>query len=291
MMGAKAANRTFDTVNIVLLSVCVVLCVAPLLHIIAISFSSNRPILAGEVTLFPVELNFQAYARVLGDTTMLKSLGFTVLLTVLYTVICMLMTIAAAYPLTKSELKGKKFVMVMIVITMFFSGGIIPEYILVKQLHLLDTIWSMILPGMISPFYMIILISFFQSIPKSLEESAELDGSSYFRTLTQIIIPLSMPVLATLSLFYAVGRWNGFMDSLFYITDPNLYPLQLKLYQLIMNSMATDLLQMEGNHVVQIVPESLKAANIMFATVPILIVYPWLQKHFVSGIMVGSVKG
>lgn len=291
MMGAKAANRTFDTVNIVLLSVCVVLCVAPLLHIIAISFSSNRPILAGEVTLFPVELNFQAYARVLGDTTMLKSLGFTVLLTVLYTVICMLMTIAAAYPLTKSELKGKKFVMVMIVITMFFSGGIIPEYILVKQLHLLDTIWSMILPGMISPFYMIILISFFQSIPKSLEESAELDGSSYFRTLTQIVIPLSMPVLATLSLFYAVGRWNGFMDSLFYITDPNLYPLQLKLYQLIMNSMATDLLQMEGNHVVQIVPESLKAANIMFATVPILIVYPWLQKHFVSGIMVGSVKG
>lgn len=290
-MGAKAANRTFDTVNVVLLSVCLVLCLAPFLHIVSISLSSNRPILAGEVTLFPIDLNLQAYKRVFSDATMLRSLGFTVLLTALYTFVCMAMTIAAAYPLTKTELKGRKFVMVMIVVTMFFSGGIIPEYILVKQLHLINTIWSMIVPFLINPFYLIILITFFQSIPKSLEESAELDGSSYFRTLLQIIIPLSMPVLATLSLFYAVNRWNGFMDTLFYITDPNLYPLQLKLYQLIMNSMAADLLQMEGNQIVEIVPESLKAANIMFATVPILIVYPWLQKHFVSGIMVGSVKG
>ncbi|WP_248924208.1 carbohydrate ABC transporter permease [Paenibacillus hamazuiensis] len=290
-MGAKTANRAFDAVNITLLSLCLVLCLAPFLHIAAISLSSNRPILSGEVTLFPIEWSVQAYERVIGDATMLRSLGFTIILTALYTAICMAMTIAAAYPLTKTELKGRKFVMYMIVITMFFSGGIIPEYILVKQLNLLNTVWSMILPLMINPFYMIILITFFQSIPKSLEESAELDGCSYFRMLTRIVLPLSMPVLATLSLFYAVNRWNGFMDTLFYITDPKLYPLQLKLYQLIMNSMAADLLQMEGSRIVEIVPESLKAANIMFATVPILIVYPWLQKHFVSGIMVGSVKG
>jgi putative aldouronate transport system permease protein len=290
-MSAKAANRVFDTVNIVLLVFFLLLSLAPFLHIVAISLSSNRPILSGEVTLFPIELNFQAYSRVLSDVSMLKSLGFTVFLTVLSTFICMVMTIAAAYPLTKTALKGRKIFMFMIVITMFFSGGIIPEYILVKQLHLLNSIWALILPMMINPFYLIILITFFQSIAKGLEESAELDGCGYFRILFQIIIPLSMPVLATLSLFYAVNRWNGFMDTLFYITDPNLYPLQLKLYQLIMNSMATDLMQMEGNQIVQIVPESLKAANIMFATVPILIVYPWLQKYFVSGIMVGSVKG
>jgi putative aldouronate transport system permease protein len=290
-MDAKAANRIFDTVNMALLSLFLLLSLAPFLHIAAVSLSSNRPILSGEVTVYPIEISFQAYSKVLADVSMLRSLGFTVFLTALSTFICMAMTIAAAYPLTKTELKGRKIVMFMIVITMFFSGGIIPEYILVKQLHLVNTIWSMILPIMINPFYLIILITFFQSIPKSLEESAELDGSSYFRTLWQIIIPLSMPVLATLSLFYAVNRWNGFMDTLFYITDPNLYPLQLKLYQLIMNSMAVDLLQMEGNRIIEIVPESLKAANIMFATVPILIVYPWLQKHFVSGIMVGSVKG
>ncbi|GAA4863318.1 carbohydrate ABC transporter permease [Paenibacillus vulneris] len=290
-MNTKMGNRLFDGVNTALLLVALILCLAPFLHILSISLSSNKPIMSGDVTIFPVDLNWEAYNRVLADAAMIRSLGLSVGLTVLFTVLCMVMTIFAAYPLTKTELKGRKVFMYMIVFTMFFSGGIIPEYILVKELHLVNTIWSLILPLLVNPFYLIILITFFNGIPKSLEESAELDGSSHFGTLIRIILPLSMPAIATLSLFYAVNRWNGFMDSLFYITDPNLYPLQLKLYQMIMNSMMTDQMQMEGAQIVQILPESLKAASIVVATLPILVVYPWLQRYFVSGIMLGSVKG
>ncbi|MDQ0873375.1 putative aldouronate transport system permease protein [Paenibacillus sp. V4I3] len=290
-MSAKTANRTFDIINTALLILFLFLSLAPFLHIISISLSSNAPIMTGMVSIFPVDISFEAYSRVLMDPMMLKSLGYSIYLTVLFTIVCMVMTIAAAYPLMKTELKGRKLIMYLIVFTMFFSGGIIPEYILIKELHLVNSTWSLILPMMINPFYLIILITFFQSIPKSLEESSELDGNSHFGTLIRIILPLSMPIVATLSLFYAVNRWNGFMDTLFYITDPELYPLQLKLYQMIMNSQISDQLQMEGMQIVQVLPESLKAASIMFATVPILIIYPWLQKYFVSGIMLGSVKG
>lgn len=181
--------------------------------------------------------------------------------------------------------------MYVIIITMFFSGGIIPEYLLIRDLHLLNSVWALILPGLVSPFNLIILISFFRGIPESLEESAEIDGSSHIHTLFKIILPLSMPVLATLALFYAVGRWNGFQDSLMYINDPKLYPLQLKLFQMVQNNMVSELTQMEGANRTPLTPESLKAATVVFATVPILLVYPWLQKYFVSGAMLGAVKG
>lgn len=223
---------------------------------------------------------------------MIRSLGFTIMLTLLTTVLCMVMTMIAAYPLTKKKLKGRKVFMFIIIVTMFFSGGIIPEYILVKDLNLLNTIWALVLPGLISPFYLIILISFFNGIPESLEEAAEIDGTSQIGTMLRIILPLSLPVIATLSLFYAVGRWNGFQDTLLYITKEELYPLQLKLYQLVQNNMITDLTRNEGPAAgVRATTESLKAASVVFATVPILVVYPWLQRYFVSGVMLGAVKG
>jgi len=290
-LNERAANRLFDGINVVVLAICVLLCLAPFIHILAISLSSNRAVTSGEVSLLPVEFDLQAYRSVFSDMTMIRSLGFTVLLTVLSTALCMLMTVAAAYPLTKKALKGRRFVMVVILITMFFSGGIIPEYILVKNLHLLNTIWALVLPGLISPFYLIILISFLNGIPESLEEAAEMDGATPLGTLLRVVLPLSLPVLATLSLFYAVGRWNGFQDTLLYINKPELYPLQLKLYQLVQNNMITDLTVNEGPGAVRAAPESLKAASVMFATVPILLVYPWLQRYFVSGVMLGAVKG
>lgn len=290
-MREQTANRVFDTINFITLFVCTLICLAPFLHILAISLSSVRPILSGQVSLFPVELNFEAYYKVFSDPAMIRSLGFTVMLTGLFTVLCMAMTVAMGYPLSKKKLKGRKGVMFIVVITMFFSGGIIPEYILIRNLNLLDSIWALVLPGLINPFYLIILISFFNNIPESLEESAEIDGSSHFRTLISIMLPLSLPVITTLSLFYAVGRWNGFTDTLMYITSPEFYPLQLKLYQLIQNNMISELMQMEGAQMATVVPESLKAASVIFATVPILIVYPWLQRYFVSGVMLGAVKG
>lgn len=290
-MSERTSNRIFDIVNISFISLFVIFCLAPFLHTIAISLSSNRAITSGEVTIFPKEFNWDAYIQVFSDQSMLYSLGFTTVLTVATTVLCMLFTLAAAYPLTKKKLKGRKLFMYVIIITMFFSGGMIPEYLLIRDLNMLNSVWALILPGLVSPFNLIILISFFRGIPESLEESAEIDGSSHVHTLFKIILPLSMPVMATLALFYAVGRWNGFQDSLLYINDPNLYPLQLKLFQMVQNNMVSELTLMEGANRAPLTPESLKAATVVFATVPILLVYPWLQKYFVSGAMLGAVKG
>ncbi|MEK3773035.1 MULTISPECIES: carbohydrate ABC transporter permease [Paenibacillus] len=290
-MSDRTSNRIFDIVNVSFITLFVIFCLAPFLHTIAISLSSNRAITSGEVTIFPKEFNWDAYGQVFSDHSMIYSLGFTTVLTIATTALCMLFTIAAAYPLTKKKLKGRKMFMYVIIITMFFSGGIIPEYLLIRDLHLLNSVWALILPGLVSPFNLIILISFFRGIPESLEESAEIDGSSHVHTLFKIILPLSMPVIATLSLFYAVGRWNGFQDSLMYITDPKLYPLQLKLYQMVQNNMISELTLLEGASRTRLTPESLKAATVVFATVPILLVYPWLQKYFVSGAMLGAVKG
>ncbi|MEK4005227.1 carbohydrate ABC transporter permease [Paenibacillus sp. FSL H3-0333] len=290
-MNERAANKAFDTWIVICLTLSVLACLIPFVHILAVSFSGTVPIASGRVTLFPMDFNIEAYKKVFSDAAMIRSLGFTIFLTVLFTALCMMMTVAAGYALSKKDLKGRKIFMFLIVVTMFFSGGIIPEYILTRELHLLNTIWALVLPGLISPFYMIILISFLAGIPDALKESAEIDGSSQFGTLIRIILPLSMPVLATLSLFYAVGRWNGFQDTLMYITKPELYPLQLKLYHMIQNSQVSDLMRMEGNAVSTVVPESLKAATVVFATVPILLVYPWLQRYFVSGVMTGAVKG
>ncbi|WP_079912439.1 carbohydrate ABC transporter permease [Paenibacillus sp. 32352] len=283
--------RITDVVIMLIVGAAMLLCLLPFLHIISISLSSKHAVLSNLVTIFPREIDFHAYEIVFQDTRMLWSMGLTIILTAAYTTISMAMSICAAYPLTKERLKGRSVFMILIVFTMFFSGGLIPEYLLVKQLGLLDNLLALIVPGMISAFNLIILRTFFSSIPASLEESAYLDGSSHIGTLLRIVLPLSLPVLATLSLFYAVSRWNGFMDALFYITNANLYPIQLKLYQVVMNSMVTDLTAQEGAVQIDVVPEGIKAASIMFATTPILIVYPWLQRYFVSGIMIGAVKG
>ncbi|MGG6312870.1 carbohydrate ABC transporter permease [Paenibacillus macerans] len=285
----KGGGRMFAAVNTACLLLFVALCLAPFLHIASVSLSSSQAILSGRVSLIPVDLNMEAYRKVFQDNAMLRSLVLSIVLTCAYTAFSMLMTVFAAYPLTK-PIRGRKLLMVLIVVTMFFSGGVIPEYLLVKGLHLTNNLWSLILPVLINPFFLIILMSFFSSLPKGLTEAAEMDGSSHFRTLLTIVLPLSMPALATLSLFYAVGRWNGFMDSLLYITDPQLYPIQLKLYQIVSGGMLNDLSVQESDAFAAVLPESMKAASIMFATVPILIVYPWLQKYFISGVMVGAIK-
>ena len=175
---------------------------------------------------------------------------------------------------------------------MYFSGGIIPDYMLAQSLGWVDKVWVLMFPYCLSAFNMIILKTFFSNLPESLEESAFLDGASHLTILIKIVIPLSTPVLATLALFYAVGRWNGFQDALIYISNQALYPLQLRLFQMIFNSQLAQLTQLEGAGATQkVAEESLKAAAVMFATVPILIAYPWLQRYFISGVMIGAIKG
>ena len=284
-------DKTFDTTLLIIIILISLACIIPLIYIAAVSLSSNIAIISKKVFLWPVEINIDAYRAVLTDKSMFNSMVFTVWLTVLCAACSMIITILAAYPLTKKHLKGRNLFLVMIVITMYFSGGMIPDYIIVKSLNLVDKFWALVLPGMLSAFNLILLKTFFSSLPESLEESAYLDGASHLDILVKIVLPLSTPVLATLTLFYAVGRWNGFQDAIIYISKPELYPLQLKLYALVYNNQMSEVAEIEGMASNGLPTENLKAAVVMFATLPILLAYPWLQRYFISGMMIGAIKG
>ena len=271
----------------------VLTCVLPFLNVIAISLSSKSAILRGDVSFWPVEFETKAYEILFADKSMVNCLFYTVKLTVIYTAIAMVMTILMAYPLTKKRLRGRQFFSFLALFTMYFSGGIIPVYLNVKDFGLLDSMWSLIIPGVLSTYNMIIMKSFFASLPDSLEEAATIDGANDFQILTQIYLPLSLASIATLTLFYAVGKWNSFQDALYYITDRNLQPLQLKLYNLIKGAQSVDVTMMEGgaSTVATNISESIESATIIFATLPILVVYPFVQRYFVSGVTIGAIKG
>lgn len=284
-------DKTFDFTMIFITAVISIACLLPMLYMLSVSFSSNYAITARLVTIWPVQFTLESYSAVLADKSIVGSMIFTIWLTAACTVLSMIMTILCAYPLTKKSLKGRNVFLVMIVITMYFSGGMIPEYILVKDLGMTDHWAALMFPYCLNAFNMIILKTFFTNLPESLEESAYLDGASHFTILVKIVLPLSKPVLATLALFYAVGRWNGFQDALIYINKQEYFPLQLKLYQLVYNNQMSEIALAEGMSNQNVTPEGLKAAAVMFATIPILLVYPWLQRYFISGVMIGAIKG
>jgi len=281
-----------DILIYIFVGVLALICLIPFLHVAAKSLSSDAAIYANRVFLIPEGININAYKTVFGDQSMMTSLWFTVFLTVAFTLLGMIVTTFAAFVLTKTRLKGRGFFVGMFMVTMYFGAGIIPDYLLMDTIGLLDTVWVLLLPLTFSAYNMIILKTFMQSsIPDSLIEAAELDGCDDFRTLFQVVLPLSKPVLATLALFYAVGRWNSFTDALYYVQNPNLYPLQLKLYNLVNAAGETSSLAQEAGGGEQQAAEVVKSATIMFATIPIIIVYPFVQKYFVTGVMVGAVKG
>ncbi|MBR0268248.1 MAG: carbohydrate ABC transporter permease [Clostridia bacterium] len=268
-------------------------CLLPFLNVAATSLSSKSAILSGKVSFWPVEVDTRAYQAIFSDPAMMRSLVFTIIITVVYTVFSMLLTILMAYPLTKKRLKGRKFFNFLALFTMYFSGGTIPLYLNIKELGLLDTPWALILPGMLSTYNMIILKSFFTALPGELEEAAIIDGANDFQILIKVYLPLSMASLATLTLFYAVGKWNSFQDALYYINTKAYQPLQLKLYHLIKGSQAVDIAAMEGgtSTMATDISESIEPASIIFATLPILVVYPFVQRYFVSGVTIGAIKG
>ena len=287
----SAGSRAFDIVIYVILIIVGLLCLLPFLHVAAMSLSSNGAVISQKVFFLPVEFSLDGYRMVIQDPSMMRSLGITVLVTVGFTVLGMVLSILAAYPLTKKALKGRGFFAFMYMFTMYFGGGLIPEYLLMNDLKMLNTVWSLILPLSFSAYNIIILRSFMESsIPDSLEEAAFLDGASYWGVLFRVVLPLSTPVLATLCLFFAVGRWNAYGDALYYISTSRLYPLQLKLYYLM--GMASDAATLaEGGSTSYVTGEVIKATCVMFATLPIIILYPFLQRYFVTGIMIGAVKG
>lgn len=293
--GQDMKNKKFSTgqwVLCVVMFLFVVACVLPFLNVIALSLSSKSAILRGDVTLWPKEFTTKAYDMIVQDKSMWKSLFYTVKLTVIYTALSMALTVLIAFPLTMKRLKGRKFFTFFIVFTMYFSGGTIPIYLNVKDLGLLNSMWSLILPGLLSTFNVIIMKNFFSSLPYELNEAAYIDGANDFQILMKIYLPLSFSALATLSLFYAVGRWNSFSDALYYITSRDLQPLQLKLYNLIKGSQAIEVAVMEGSSdLASSLSESIQSATIIFATLPILVVYPFVQRYFVQGVTMGAVKG
>lgn len=297
MVGrARALSRTggrISSVAIVLvLSLFALAALLPMLHELALSLSSNESVLAMKVGLLPVELSLGSFRAVFEDPGIYRALLVSITATFLYTALAMLFTVACAYPLTRPELRGRSIATTIVVITMYFSGGILPTYVLIKSLGLLDRMMSLILPVLVNPFYMIILRTSMNTIPESLTESARMDGASYLRVLGRIILPLSKPILATLALFYAVYRWNTFQDALFYISSSKLYTLQLKLTYIILQNTSSEVLLSEGAAAKErIVPAAITAATVMVATAPILALYPWLQRYFISGVMIGSVKG
>jgi len=266
-------------------------CIIPFLHIAAKSISSNTAVLSKKVYLWPVGINFEAYTSVFRDGQLTHSMVYTVWMTLLFTIVGMIVTTFAAYPLARKELKGRSLFAFILMFTMYFSAGLIPEYLLYKDLGLLNSMWVLVLPLSFSPYNMLIMRSFIRStIPDSLYEAADLDGASHFQILFQIVLPLSKPIIATLSLFYAVGRWNAYADAKYYITTKALQPLQYLLSNMVLNS-GQDAVSLSESAAVESTPEVLQAAVVMFATLPIMMVYPFVQKYFVTGTMIGAVKG
>ena len=278
-----------DIVFIIVCGIIIVICLLPMINLLAKSLSGSDFIVKHEVYLVPKGLTFNAYETVLSDPKYIKSFVWTVFLTIICTIFSLAMTTLCAYPLIFSKLKGRGFFNIVITITMFFNAGTIPNYLLLKSLNMLNTPSALIVPSCLSVYNMIIMRSFFYGIPDSLREAAEIDGASFFKILVSIYIPLSKPVLATLALFYAVGRWNGYSDALMYIKNKDYYPLQLLLYNVINNINSVEVATQEGFSTPGL-NESLKAAIVMFSTIPILCIYPWLQKYFIHGVTLGAVK-
>lgn len=266
-------------------------CLAPVLNILSISFSGKQAVESGWVMLWPMDVTLQSYKTLFHGTRVLSALGNGIHLTIGGVILSMLFTICAAYPLSKSYFIGRRLYTLLILFTMVFSGGLIPTYLTVKSLGMIDTYWAIWMPGVISTFNMLIMRSYFEGIPSEVEDSARIDGCNEWQLLFRIILPLSMPVIATLLLFYGVGYWNSFMSVLIYINSTHKYTITVLIQQMIQSqSLLTEALANDVQ-VAELVPEGIKSAGIIVLILPMVLIYPFLQKYFVHGVMLGSVKG
>ncbi|MBB6632888.1 carbohydrate ABC transporter permease [Cohnella thailandensis] len=290
----SVGDRVFLALIYIFLCCVLVAVLYPLIYIVSSSFSSAQAVVSGEVWLWPVDFSLMGYKVIFSNPAILTGYMNSIIYTLLGVSINVVMTVAIAYPLSRSTFVGRNLIMMLLVFTILFSGGLIPTYLTVKAVGILDTRWAMVLPGALSVFQVIVARTFFQStIPKELGEAAELDGCSDIGFLWRIVLPLSKAIIAVLILFYAVGIWNAYFDALIYLKSPELYPLQIILRNiLILNTIdATALVDANQMAARQGLRDLLKYSLIVVATVPILCIYPFVQKYFVQGIMIGSVKG
>jgi putative aldouronate transport system permease protein len=281
----------------VFLAVLAMMTLFPFIHVLATSLSSSRAIMSGEVFLWPKEITFTSFSNLIEDGQLFHAMKNTLIITVVGTSINIVATIMAAYPLSRKRLKGRNVLLMLITFTMLFGGGLIPNYILIKSLGIMNSYWALWLPGLLSTYNFFVMKTFFEGLPSELEESAAIDGANDLFIIWKIILPLSMPIIAALTLFYSVNWWNSYMNVLMYITNSGKMSLMVKLLQMIdttsqnlLNTNATN--GSEGATMQSMVtPEGLRAAAIIISVLPILCVYPFLQKYFVKGVLIGSIKG
>ena len=290
----STGDRVFEIVNTALLALILLVILYPLWFVVIASVSDPAKVVAGDVLLWPAGMSFEAYRMVFRDSMIMTGYRNTLYYTILGTAINLVMTVLAAYPLSRKDWVGRGFFMAVVMFTMFFSGGTIPTYLLMNDLGLINTTWAIVLPGAVSVYNAIVMRTFFiNSIPLELQEAAQVDGCSNTRLLLRIVLPLSKPILAVMVLFYGVAHWNAFFGALIYITESDRYPLQLVLRSiLIQNTASQDMLgevDTLGNRVM--LAETIKYALIIVSTLPMMVLYPFLQRFFEKGVMVGSVKG
>lgn len=286
------SRRVFEVGNYTTLSLLALLCIFPIVHILAISFSSSAAATAGDVGLWPVEFSTKSYSFVIKEPAFLKSFIVTIQRLLIGVTLNMVLGVLVAYALSK-EVKDFRFRTIYVwifVLTMLFSGGLIPTYMIVMKTGLLDTIWGLVLPSAVNVFNIILILNFFRGLPKELLEAGYIDGASHWKTLIRIVVPVSMPVLATVTLFAMVFHWNEWFSGLIYMNSPDKYPLQSYLQTVIVNRDFSRLTVSDLTLLGEVSNRTVKAAQIFLGTVPILIVYPFLQRYFMSGIVMGSVK-
>lgn len=284
-------QQVFNVFNLVLLTLLALAMFLPFMNVIAQSFSSSDAIINGKVGLIPKEFTTINYEYVFGDRSIWRAFGISVYITVLGTLINLIATSSLAYPVSRPEFVGRKYIVLMVLFTMVFSAPLIPNFILIKNVGLMNTLWALMIPGAISAFNFFVMRSFFMQLPPELIDSSRIDGCGETRIIVSMVLPLSKPVMASLGIFYAVGHWNTYMSALYYINKPALWPLQVKLKKLFeTDDISIDPASSVYSSLAHTSPEGIKMAVIIIATIPIIMIYPFLQKHFVQGMMVGSVK-
>ena len=293
-MKKISKEKIFDIINVFLLFIILIIILYPLIYVVSASFSDAQQVIAGNIRLLPIDFTTESYQSVFKNENIFRSFINTVTVTIFGTLLNLVLTTLAAYPLSRKDLKGRDKIMIFITITMFFSGGIIPTYLVVQKLGLINHLSALILPGAISSYNLIIMRTFFQSsIPYELQESAFIDGCSNTRTLLSIILPLSAPILAVIALYYAVAHWNAYFNAMLYLTERELYPLQMILKEILIQSQMSEMMDMNADSLYRqaMLGETIKYAVVVVSSIPMLIIYPFIQKFFVKGIMIGAVKG
>lgn len=284
-------SRVFDVANVIILTVVAAICLSPFLFVISASVSPLSDILSRKFFIYPKHFDWSSYQYLFSSNTLIKAMGNSFIITIVGTALSMIVTSMTAYVLSKSQLMGRRVLNLLVVFTMLFSGGMVPTYLVVSGLKLNDSWWALWLPGCVSAYNMILVRTAISALPSELEEAAVMDGCNYFQSFVTIVLPLIKPTLATFSLFYAVGYWNDYFNSVLYLNDSTKYPIQIWLRNIVMLSSGGFADTTSVSDLGYVPPQNISYAVIVFATLPILCIYPFVQKFFTKGMMVGSVKG